>query len=64
MEEHAGSRDEGGCRRTLTFTHLSEPIMGDPRRVAKPIAGALSTRWRRSRYLVGHDARALAVWSR
>jgi NAD(P)-dependent dehydrogenase (short-subunit alcohol dehydrogenase family) len=64
VEERAGSRYEGGYRRTLTFTHLSEPIMGDPRRVAKVIAGALSTRWPRSRYLVGHDARALAVWSR
>ena len=30
VEERAGSRYEGGYRRTITFTHLFEPIMGDP----------------------------------
>ena len=64
VEARAGSRYEGGYRRTLTFTRLSEPIMGDPSRVAKVIAGALTGRWTRPRYLMGVDARAMATFSR
>ncbi len=63
VEERAGSRYEGGYRRTLTYTRLSEPMMGDPSRVAKVIAGALAGRSPRSRYLVGYDARVLAAVS-
>ncbi|MBA2326079.1 MAG: SDR family oxidoreductase [Actinobacteria bacterium] len=63
VEARAGSRYEGGYRRTLTFTRLSDPIMGDPSRVAKVIVGALSGRTR-PRYLMGVDARAMAMFSR
>jgi NAD(P)-dependent dehydrogenase (short-subunit alcohol dehydrogenase family) len=64
VEERAGSPYESGYRRTVAVTHLSEPMMGQPRRVAKVIGGVLSGRWPRPRYLVGYDARALAAWSR
>jgi NAD(P)-dependent dehydrogenase (short-subunit alcohol dehydrogenase family) len=64
IDARAGSRYEGGYRRTLTFTRLSDPIMGDPARVAKVIAGALTGRWTRPRYLMGVDARAMALFSR
>jgi NAD(P)-dependent dehydrogenase (short-subunit alcohol dehydrogenase family) len=64
IEARSGSRYEGGYRRTLTFTRLSDPIMGDPARVAKVIVGALSGRWTRPRYLMGVDARAMAMFSR
>ncbi len=60
----AGSRFEGGYRRTLTFTRMTDPIMGEPARAAKVIAGALSGRWVRPRYLMGIDARAMALFSR
>jgi NAD(P)-dependent dehydrogenase (short-subunit alcohol dehydrogenase family) len=64
IDARAGSRFEGGYRRTLTFTRMSDPIMGDPSRVARVIAGALSGRWTRPRYLMGVDARAMALFSR
>ncbi len=37
--------------------------MGDPVHCAKVIASALTTRLPRTRYLVGYDAQALALWS-
>ena len=64
VEERAGSRFEGGYRRTLTFTRLSEPIMGEPSRVAKVVANVLTGRWTRPRYLMGVDARAMAAFAR
>jgi len=64
VDSRAGSRYEGGYRRTLTFTRMTDPIMGDPARVAKVITGALSGRWARPRYLMGVDARAMALFSR
>jgi NAD(P)-dependent dehydrogenase (short-subunit alcohol dehydrogenase family) len=64
VERRAGSRYESGYRRTVTVTQLTEPVMGDPGRVAKVVAGALTSRWPRSRYLVGHDARALTLFDR
>jgi NAD(P)-dependent dehydrogenase (short-subunit alcohol dehydrogenase family) len=64
VERRAGSRYEGAYRRSLTATRLSQPVMGDPGRVARVIAGAIGNRWARSRYLVGYDALAIATWSR
>lgn len=61
VESHAGSRFEDSYRRSLALTRLSEPVMGHPRRCAKVIAGALTARVPRARYLVGYDAQALAV---
>lgn len=42
---------------------LWQLFMGDPVQCAKTIATALTTRWPRARYIVGHDAQALALWS-
>ena len=56
-----GSRHGTGYRRYLSAQRLTEPIMGDPQGCAKVIAGALSSRAPRARYLVGLDAQAASV---
>ncbi|HVM40803.1 MAG TPA: SDR family oxidoreductase [Acidimicrobiia bacterium] len=61
VEELAGSRYEAAYRRTLGLSRLSEPVMGDPSRVAKVIMRAVTARRPRARYLVGVDARAFAL---
>ena len=48
-------------QRSQQMMRLAEPIMGDPGRVAKVVAGALSSRSPRPRYLVGQDAQLLAL---
>jgi NAD(P)-dependent dehydrogenase (short-subunit alcohol dehydrogenase family) len=63
INERAGSRYDSAYRRTLQSTRITQPIMGDPGRVARVIAGALSG-FTRPRYLVGYDATAIALWSR
>ncbi len=63
VAKREGSRYEGAYRRTLTNTRLWQPFMGDPVHCAKVIAAALTTRLPRTRYLVGYDAQALALWS-
>lgn len=61
VEEHAGSRYEAAYRRTLGWSRISEPLMGDPSRVAQVIVRAVTSRRPRARYLVGADARAFAL---
>ncbi|HEX9993254.1 MAG TPA: SDR family NAD(P)-dependent oxidoreductase [Acidimicrobiales bacterium] len=56
--EREGSRYVGAYRRYLQAQRLAEPLMGDPQTCARVIAGALTTRLPRSRYLVGLDAQA------
>ncbi|MGH8978780.1 MAG: SDR family NAD(P)-dependent oxidoreductase [Acidimicrobiia bacterium] len=63
ITKRAGSRYDPAYRRTLSTTKLWQPFMGDPVQCAKTIGTALTTRWPRARYLVGHDARAFALWS-
>jgi NAD(P)-dependent dehydrogenase (short-subunit alcohol dehydrogenase family) len=63
IAKRTGSRYDEAYRRTLDVTRLWQPLMGDPVRCAKVIGTALTSRFPRARYLVGHDARALAVWS-
>ena len=62
------NRDDSPYRtayeRTLAGIRLSKPLMGDPRRVAKVIAQALTSRIPRPRYLVGYDAVAMAAMER
>jgi len=41
---------------------ITQPLMGDPGGVARTIAGAMTSRSPRPRYLVGYDARAIAFW--
>jgi len=68
MEQGLGGREgshyEAAYRRSLRFTQLAEPLMGDPATVAKVISRALRTPLPRARYLVGYDAMALALTDR
>jgi NAD(P)-dependent dehydrogenase (short-subunit alcohol dehydrogenase family) len=59
--EAAGSRFVSAYRRSLWGQRMFEPLMGQPAACARVIAGALTARFPRSRYLVGLDARALLV---
>jgi len=61
QREAAGSRFGSAYRRSLTGQKRLEPLMGDPGMVARVIAGALTGRNRRARYLVGLDAHAINV---
>lgn len=63
IEKRAGSRYDSAYRRSLQGTRLAQPLMGDAGKVARVITGALSG-FTRSRYLVGYDANAIALWSR
>jgi NAD(P)-dependent dehydrogenase (short-subunit alcohol dehydrogenase family) len=63
IEKRSGSRYDGAYHRTLSTTRLWQPLMGDPARCAKVIGNALTASWPRTRYLVGYDAQALALWS-
>lgn len=58
---HQGSRFMRAYERELMLTRLAQPFMGDPDQVARVIAHAVSTRAPRARYLVGTDARILAL---
>ncbi len=60
--EAAGSRYVEAYRRSLSGQRRMESIMGNPEACAKVIAGALTTRFPRSRYLVGLDAQAMSVF--
>lgn len=64
VERRAESRYADAYRRTLSMTHLTEPLMGSPERVARVIARALQTSAPRARYLVGYDAQAMAMIER
>ena len=55
------SRFAGAYQRSLQAMKLAEPVMGNPARVAKVIAGAVAGRAPRARYLVGYDAQAMAL---
>jgi NAD(P)-dependent dehydrogenase (short-subunit alcohol dehydrogenase family) len=63
IAKREGSRYDAAYKRTLLSTRLFQPLMGDPAQCAKVIASALTTRLPRTRYLVGYDAQALALWS-
>lgn len=56
--EEEGSRYVDGYKRFLRAQKMAEPLMGDPAMCARVIAGALTTRIPRARYLVGLDAQA------
>jgi NAD(P)-dependent dehydrogenase (short-subunit alcohol dehydrogenase family) len=61
LARHQESRYARAYGRELLFTRLAQPFMGHPRQVAKVIAHAVSARMPRARYLVGNDARILAL---
>lgn len=57
--EAAGSRFGPAYRRSLDGQRRLEPLMGNPQRCAKVVAGALTARHPKARYLVGLDAQAI-----
>ncbi len=63
--EELGGRAESNFatsyRRLLTITRLMDPFMGDPSKVARTIADAITSHNPRARYLVGFDAQAIAA---
>jgi NAD(P)-dependent dehydrogenase (short-subunit alcohol dehydrogenase family) len=61
VAKRAGSQFDAAYQRSLRFTELSQPIMGQPEQCAKVIAGALGSRSPRARYLVGLDAQAMSL---
>jgi NAD(P)-dependent dehydrogenase (short-subunit alcohol dehydrogenase family) len=63
VAKREGSRYDAAYRRTLSTTRLYRPLMGEPAQCARAIATACTTRFPRARYLVGNDARTIAVWS-
>jgi NAD(P)-dependent dehydrogenase (short-subunit alcohol dehydrogenase family) len=58
---HVGSNYEAGYQRTQSLLEAFMGLMGEPEDVAKSIGNALTSRSPRARYLVGPDARAVAV---
>jgi NAD(P)-dependent dehydrogenase (short-subunit alcohol dehydrogenase family) len=61
LARHDGSRYTRAYQRELLFTRLAQPFMGNPSQVARVIANSISTRLPRTRYLVGNDARIMAL---
>jgi NAD(P)-dependent dehydrogenase (short-subunit alcohol dehydrogenase family) len=61
-ERREGSRYEDAYRRLRSGLKITQPLMGDPNAVARTIAGAMTSRSPRPRYLVGYDAQAIAFW--
>lgn len=59
--EADGSRFTDAYRRSMSGQRMFEALMGEPSQCAKVIAGALTTRLPRSRYMVGLDARAMLI---
>ncbi|MHB8510103.1 MAG: SDR family oxidoreductase [Candidatus Dormibacteria bacterium] len=64
LEGRGGSRYAPAYRRVVSGTRMSQPVMGHPRQVAKVVADAAESPDPRARYLVGIDARALALYER
>ncbi len=58
---HAGSSYEVGYQRSRTLLKLFMGFMGEPETGARAIGNALTARSPRARYLVGHDAQAIAA---
>ena len=61
LARHEGSRFTGAYERELLLTRLAQPFMGHPSQVARVIGQAVSSSVPRARYLVGYDARILAL---
>jgi len=58
---HAGTSYDGAYERTSALINLFKGFMGEPAGVGKVIGKALTASCPRARYLVGHDALAIAV---
>lgn len=64
LSQRRDSRYKKAYERLSTGTQVSQPIMGNPRTVAKVVVKALSGRNPNARYLVGYDAMMLALMER
>jgi NAD(P)-dependent dehydrogenase (short-subunit alcohol dehydrogenase family) len=61
IEQRGDSPYATGYQRSLRAIELWAPFMGDPKQVARQIAGIIGNRFARARYVVGIDAQALAL---
>lgn len=64
IDRRAGSAYLDAYRRSAAGLRLTQPLMGDPDRVAKVVGRILTSRYPRARYLVGLDAAALTLGQR
>ena len=64
LSQRRDSRYKKAYERLSTGTQVSQPIMGNPRTVAKVVVKALTGRNPNARYLVGYDAVMLALMER
>ena len=62
--EASGSRYVAAYRRSMQGQRLVAPVMGQPEACARVIAGAITSRSPRSRYVVGLDAQAMLLAER
>jgi NAD(P)-dependent dehydrogenase (short-subunit alcohol dehydrogenase family) len=63
VKRRSGTRYATAYTRTLQGVQLTRPIMGDPRTVARVVAGAVAGKRPRARYLVGYDAQLARLYS-
>lgn len=62
IERHRSSRYQEAYRRLESGVKMTQPLMGDPKTVARTVATAMTSHRPRPRYLVGYDAQAIAWW--
>jgi NAD(P)-dependent dehydrogenase (short-subunit alcohol dehydrogenase family) len=61
LERRKGSRYETAYQRSLSGMRFTQRLMGDPETVAATVEKALTAWYPSARYLVGYDARLLAL---
>jgi NAD(P)-dependent dehydrogenase (short-subunit alcohol dehydrogenase family) len=64
LAQRKDTRYKRSYERLTTGTQISQPLMGNPRTVAKTVIKALTSANPRARYLVGYDAQLLALMDR
>jgi len=64
LAQRRDTRYRKAYERVSTGTQISQPLMGNPRRVAKVVVKALGAHNPNARYLVGYDAMMLALIDR
>ena len=64
VERRGESRYATPYGRTMQGVQLGRPLMGDPSSVARTIAGAITGKRPRSRYLIGYDAQLARAYTR
>jgi NAD(P)-dependent dehydrogenase (short-subunit alcohol dehydrogenase family) len=64
LSQRKDSRYKQSYERLTTGTQISQPLMGNPRTVAKAVVKALTSQNPKARYLVGYDAQLLALMER